>query len=193
MTEQPFASKPRFRLGRLILKLFLLLIVVLAGLALYVNFLPASYRVTRETVIDAPPEQVYPLVANYKNWPDWSPWAELDPNCEYSYNGPESGVGAVCKWTGNDSVGEGSMTTTEAKANEQMKFTLAFVRPFEDVSQSEFQFTNLDGKTRVTWTMSGEKNYLAKAIDLFIGMEAMIGKDFDKGLAKLKSEVEKPK
>jgi hypothetical protein len=38
--------------------------------------------------------------------------------------------------------------------------------------------------------MSGDKNFMAKAIHLFMNMDKMIGDQFDKGLAAMKSIVE---
>ena len=40
--------------------------------------------------------------------------------------------------------------------------------------------------------MTGEKNFMAKAIHLFINMDKMIGGQFEKGLAQIKSLVEGP-
>ena len=38
--------------------------------------------------------------------------------------------------------------------------------------------------------MSGENNFMAKAAGLFMDMDAMIGADFEKGLAQLKAVAE---
>jgi hypothetical protein len=42
----------------------------------------------------------------------------------------------------------------------------------------------------MTWSMSGKRNFIAKAIGLVMNMDEMIGGDFEKGLAALKSVVE---
>ena len=42
----------------------------------------------------------------------------------------------------------------------------------------------------MTWSMSGDKNFMAKAIHLFMNMDKMIGGQFEKGLAEMKSIVE---
>ena len=40
--------------------------------------------------------------------------------------------------------------------------------------------------------MSGTKNFMSKAFGLFVNMDKMIGSDFEKGLAQLKSVAESP-
>ena len=44
--------------------------------------------------------------------------------------------------------------------------------------------------TRLTWAMAGENNLMAKAFSLFMNMDKLIGADFEKGLANLKTLVE---
>jgi hypothetical protein len=39
--------------------------------------------------------------------------------------------------------------------------------------------------------MSGQKNFIAKALHLFMDMDKMIGGDFEAGLANLKTVTEK--
>ena len=42
----------------------------------------------------------------------------------------------------------------------------------------------------MTWSLIGTKNFMAKAIHLFMNMDKMVGGDFEKGLAQMKSVVE---
>ena len=44
--------------------------------------------------------------------------------------------------------------------------------------------------TRVTWTMDGENNFMGKAFSLVSNMDKMIGSDFERGLASLKTVAE---
>jgi hypothetical protein len=45
--------------------------------------------------------------------------------------------------------------------------------------------------THVRWTMQGNTPYFAKIIHLFFDMDKMVGKDFEAGLAGLKTVAEK--
>jgi hypothetical protein len=42
----------------------------------------------------------------------------------------------------------------------------------------------------VTWSVTGNNNFMAKAINLFMNMDKMIGGQFENGLASMKSIVE---
>ncbi len=151
---------------------------------------PSSYTVTRSTTIAAPAAVVYAQVADFHHWDAWSPWAKLDPAMKATFSGPTSGLGAAYAWTGNDKVGEGKMLITGAKPNQQIDIKLDLIRPFEATSPTSFAFEPAGGGTKVTWTMSGENGFMAKAISLFHNFTADIGTDFDKGLLAMKTVSE---
>jgi uncharacterized protein YndB with AHSA1/START domain len=96
----------------------------------------------------------------------------------------------VYSWSGNREVGEGRMTMLESRPNELIRINLEFLKPFAATSTAEFTFRPEGERTTVTWSMVGNANFVAKAIHLFVDMDAMIGGNFEKGLAQLKSIVE---
>ena len=55
---------------------------------------------------------------------------------------------------------------------------------------ADFTFSPQDGGTLVTWSMSGRKNFLSKAMFMCMSMDKMLGPDFERGLAQLKSTAE---
>ncbi|NEN25503.1 hypothetical protein G3O08_18585 [Cryomorpha ignava] len=150
---------------------------------------PTNYQVEREITIDAPSDLVFSLVNNHKERDAWSPWEAMDANMTKSYEGPESGVGALYKWTGNDSVGTGWMEILESEPNNHIKSKLVFTEPFQSESTLNWNFTEVDGKTTAVWTMNGElPGYL-----FWMGqdeMEEQMAPDFEKGLANLKRVAE---
>jgi uncharacterized protein YndB with AHSA1/START domain len=178
-------------------KIALVVLGLLAAFSVLVAMQPDTYKVTRSLNVAAPPEAVFPLVNNYKKWNTWSPWAKLDPNMTISYSGPEEGVGASYSWKGNSDVGAGKMTTLEATPSRNLKMQLDFIEPFADTSITEFNFTpTADAKgTTVSWDMSGNANFISKAMCLFVSMDSMLGPDFEKGLASIKflAESSSPK
>jgi hypothetical protein len=109
-----------------------------------------------------------------------------------TFEGPEAGTGAIYSWDGNSEVGAGRMTLVESRTNELVRIKLEFLRPFESVSSTDFTFQPPSGaeETTVTWTMSGKNNFMAKAFCLFMNMDKMVGGDFEKGLAQMRSVVE---
>ncbi len=75
-----------------------------------------NWTVERSTTIDAAPERVYEQLADFHQWRSWSPWEDLDPDLQRDYSGPESGTGAVYRWSGNRKAGSGRMEIVSADA-----------------------------------------------------------------------------
>lgn len=151
---------------------------------------PNSFRIERQATISAPASEVFPLVADFRQWPAWSPWEAIDPNLNRTYSGAASGTGAVYDWSGNGSVGQGRMTILESRPHELIRIKLEFFKPFKGLNTTEFTFTPTgDRQTRVTWSMQGPKNFLAKALHMLCSMEKMIGGQYEKGLANLQKAV----
>lgn len=171
-------------------KILLALALILVVFVIVVALQPANFRVTRSATFNAPAETVFAQVNDFHKWDVWSPWAKLDPNAKNSFDGPASGVGAIMAWAGNKDVGEGRMTLTASRTNELIGIRLEFIKPFAMVNTAEFAFKPEAGKTTVTWSMTGEKNFISKAFGLFVDCDKMIGGDFEKGLAQMKSVVE---
>lgn len=171
-------------------KILLGLVAIIAVFAIYVALQPADYRVTRSTTVAAPATAVFEQVNDFHKWEAWSPWAKLDPNAKATFEGPESGKGAVFKWSGNHEVGEGAMTVTESRPGELVRINLDFVKPMAGTSTAEFTFKPQGDQTTVTWSMFGQNNFISRAICTVMNQDKMVGGYFEKGLANLKAVVE---
>lgn len=176
--------------------MFKKILIVLAGLIgallLVIALQPSQFSITRSGTINATPDVVFPHINNLQNWEAWSPWAKLDPAVKNTFEGPKEGTGAIFRWAGNDQVGEGVMTITESKPAELVRLRLEFIKPMPGTSITEFAFAKADAGTTVTWTMSGENDFLGKAFCLFMNMDKMLGGQFEQGLANLKRVAEAP-
>jgi uncharacterized protein YndB with AHSA1/START domain len=161
------------------------IVVILVGLAGYVATRPAGFRVSRSRLVAAPPEIVHGYVSDFHTWPQWSPWEGRDPAMRRELSGAPKGTGAVYWWSGNAQVGEGRMTITDSRAPARVTMRLDFVKPWAATNTVEFAFAPSGSGTSVTWTMTGEKNFIAKAFSLVKDVEGMVGPDFEKGLANL--------
>lgn len=174
-----------------------MLVRILAGLAvivvvfvIIVALQPSAFRVARSATVSAPPSAVFAQVNDFHKWGAWNPWGKIDPAMKQSYEGAPAGVGAVYSWVGNKEVGEGRMTITESRPNELIRLQLEFFKPFAASNTADFTFKPDGDQTLVTWSMSGDKNFMAKAIHLFVSMDRMIGGQFEKGLADMKAIAE---
>jgi uncharacterized protein YndB with AHSA1/START domain len=151
-----------------------------------------TYTVERSTRIEAPPERIYEQLADFHNWPNWSPWEGLDPDMKRTYSGAEAGTGAVYAWSGNRKAGQGQMRMTSADEPSTVRVDLAFEKPFKSRSETAFSVEPDGTGSRVTWSMTGEQTLMTKAMGIFKSMDKMIGPDFEKGLAQLKAVTEHP-
>jgi hypothetical protein len=166
------------------------LAVVVAGLAVVIALQPSDFRVSRTASIAAPAPVVFAQVNDFHNWTAWSPWAKLDPAMKQTYEGAAAGTGAIYTWVGNREVGEGRMTIVESRPGELIRVKLDFVKPLAGTSVAEFTFRPDGDRTAVTWTMTGEKSFVAKAIHVVLSMDRMVGDQFEKGLAAMKTVAE---
>lgn len=166
------------------------LMIFVAAFVVIVALQPSDFRVTRSAAIAAPPEAVFSQVNDLHRWETWSPWAKLDPAAKGSYEGPAVGVGAAFSWSGNSQVGEGRMTITESRPNDLIRMNLEFIKPFKATNITEFTFKPEGNRTVVAWTMSGKNNFISKAVGLFMDCDKMVGGQFEKGLAQIKSIAE---
>lgn len=172
------------------LKAFIILATLLVVFLIVVATRPAAFSITRTTTIARPVTSVYPHVNDLRKWQAWSPWAKKDPDARTTYSGPIEGPGSSMQWEGNREVGEGTMTIVNSTPSQQVELRLDFKKPFEATHDAVLSFSEADGQTTVRWTMTGNNGFMGKAVSLFIDCDSMVGGDFEKGLASLKSIVE---
>ncbi len=176
----------------MILKIFIGLAVIVVILLIVIATRPAGFRYSRSLAIAAPPAALFAQINDLHKFQDWNPWAKVDPHAKMEYSGPASGVGSRYTWAGNNEVGEGAMIIIEAKPDELVRCRMDFKKPMQATHVAEFTFRPEGDKTVATWSMSGENNFMGKAFGLFIDCDKMVGGQFDKGLATLKSLAEAP-
>lgn len=171
-------------------KILLAVVVLIAALLVYAWMQPDSFRVERSARIKASPEKVFALVDDFNRWASWSPWEKMDPAMKRTHSGPTSGKGAAYEWDGNKEVGHGRMEITDATPPSKILIKLDFLQPFEAHNTAEFTIVPDGDATKVTWAMFGPNPFIAKVMQVFMSMDAMVGKDFEAGLANLKSVAE---
>ena len=168
-------------------KILIALVALVVIFVAYVATRPSSYSVQRSTQIAAPPDIVYAQVSDFHRWDAWSPWAKLDPKMKATYSGAPAGKGSVYEWSSADkNVGKGKMTITDVQPPQQLKIDLVFIEPYAGQADTGFTFSPEGGGTKVTWTIGGNMGFMEKAMGIFMNMDAMIGKDFEKGLGQLR-------
>jgi carbon monoxide dehydrogenase subunit G len=167
------------------------IVVVIAGILGYAATRPDTFSVQRTTTVHAPADKVFALVNDFHRWGEWSPWEKLDPEMKRTFSGAAAGPGSVYEWTGNSKVGAGRMEILQAAPAAKVDIKLDFIKPFEGHNITEFTLTPQGENTQVVWVMHGPAPFVSKLMGVFVSMDSMIGKDFETGLANMKSAAEK--
>lgn len=149
-----------------------------------------TYTVERSTTIDAAADVVYAQLADFHHWTRWSPWEDVDPEMQRTYSGSPSGAGAVYAWQGNRRAGRGRMEITGAEPASRVVIDLLFEKPFKARNDTFFRIEPQGSSSRVTWSMTGKQTVATKLMSVFVTMETFLGRDFEKGLRRLKAVCE---
>ena len=169
----------------------LVFVVLIVALLVFAATKPDTFHVQRSASIKAPPEKIFPLINDLHSWGAWSPWEKMDPAMKRNFSGAANGKGAVYEWDGDKTVGKGRMEIAESSPPSKVAIKLDFIKPFEAHNIAEFTLEAKGDSTNVTWAMHGPTPYMAKVIHIFFSMDSMVGKDFETGLANLKTIAEK--
>jgi uncharacterized protein YndB with AHSA1/START domain len=167
------------------------LAIIIAAVLILAATKPDTFRIERTAIVNAPAEKIFPLIADFHQWLNWSPWEGRDPALKRTYSGAERGNGAVYAWEGNKNVGSGRMEILEATTPSKVEIKLDFLKPFEAHNTAEFTMLPQGRATKVVWVMQGPSPFMSKLMQVFMSFDNMIGKDFEAGLAKLKTISER--
>jgi uncharacterized protein YndB with AHSA1/START domain len=168
-----------------------ILAIAIAAVLILAATKPTTLRVQRSVSINAPPERIFSLISDFHQWVTWSPYEQKDPAMKRTYSGAERGRGAVYAWDGNKNVGSGRMEILDVSAPSKIVIKLDFFKPFEGHNTAEFTMLPQGDGTHVTWLMHGPANFMSRLIQVFMNLDNLIGKDFEAGLANLKTITEK--
>ncbi|MES2617503.1 MAG: GyrI-like domain-containing protein [Bacteroidota bacterium] len=173
-----------------IIGLVLLGIIVIA--CVYAAVLPSTYTVERSTVINSDEASVWTGINKFSSFKQWNPWGKLDTTAKITLGGEDGTVGSSYAWDSqNEDVGAGIMTITNVLPAKMNEYELKFTKPWESVQQCKMAMEKAEGGYKVSWSMTGEQNFIMKLMGIFVGgMDGMIGKDFEAGLAELKKLTE---
>jgi hypothetical protein len=165
-------------------------LLVLAGAFVIVGYaLPAKVFVERQISIQAAPKSVFPYLNSMRMFNTWSPWAGLDPNTRFRFEGPDSGIGSAIFWSsGKNEVGSGSQTIVASVENQVVVAELVF--DGEGGSQARFLLEPEANGTKLIWRF--DTDFGADLFGRYVGLllDKMIGSSYEKGLSTLKSKVE---
>lgn len=176
----------------ILLKKALIALAIVLGILILIGLaLPNSVHVERSVTIKSPPSAVFNIVNDIRQFNQWSPWAGVDPDTQYTFEGPPSGVGAKMSWSSeNPGVGSGSLEIVGSDPNHKVTFALNFGP--QGTATSYYELQPEGAKTVVIWGFDSDFGYdlVGRYFSLF--MDSLIGSEYEKGLATLKRLVEQP-
>jgi hypothetical protein len=164
------------------------IVVAIIALVGGAYMLPQSVHVERTTLIDRPTASVFPYVNSLRRANEWSPWLEYDPAVKVTYAGADEGVGAKMSWAGNKKVGSGSQVITQSIANRKVASDLDFGA--QGPAKAALTLTTTEHGTQVVWSLDVDLGNNPIARYMGMSMDKMVGPDYERGLAKLKTLVE---
>jgi uncharacterized protein YndB with AHSA1/START domain len=177
----------------MVLRIFVVAATVVIAILFYAASKPPVLVVQRATTINAPPEKVFAIVDDFRNWPKWNPQDRDDPTLTRTYRGTPSGTGAISDWSGKGESGKGTVTIAESVPYSKISIDADWTRPFQTHNVNEFDFSPADGGTKVTWTLRASNLFIMKVMGVFINMDKNIGVHLESGLANLKAVAENGK
>lgn len=161
------------------------LVVVVVLLLFIALFVPRSFTYEKSITINAPVDSVWLRVNSLKAMDAWSPWNDHDPLMKKELVGIDGTVGAIQSWEGKI-VGSGSQMITAVEKPTLIKTDLNFIKPHKSHGKAYIKLEAAGRGTKATWGMTGNMPYPLNVMILFMNVEKMMGKDWNKGLSGLK-------
>jgi uncharacterized protein YndB with AHSA1/START domain len=174
----------------IVVKLVKGLLLVLLALVVIAFFLPAAKHVERSREIAVPPERIWPLIAEPRQWNGWQPWYAKDPGMRITYSGPESGTGAQWAWE-SGTQGKGRMKFLHAQAPSALHYSLEFV-DMGSTATGHFRLEPSGAGTKVTWAFDTHLGLNPVMRWFGLAMDTLVGADFETGLDRLAKAATQP-
>lgn len=146
----------------------------------------AKMNIERSILIKKKPDEIFPFLNNFENWPTWSPWLITEKDVKVTVRDDKK----YYEWEG-DITGSGNMTITDEKENEKIDCDLMFLKPWKSKARTGFVLKAEEGGTRVNWWMESSLPWFMFWMKKM--MISMIEMDYDRGLNMLKELVEEGK
>lgn len=171
-----------------VLLILILIVIVIVGILAAIA--PKTILVQRSTTIKGSKSAVFAQMTHFKNWPNWSPWYEMDTTVKMTYFGNDGEPGSGYHWAGDPKKsGEGEITNL-ALNGDSMQFGLKFIKPWTSEATGYLVASDSGGVTKATWIFTMDNKFPHSVFSVIFNMDKMLGKDFEHGLDKMKQYVE---
>jgi hypothetical protein len=173
-----------------IIKYFALAILSVILFFLTAGLFISTKNVVEKTVIVRSELPVlHENLVSVKSLDAWFPWKEYDPEMKAMFDGNDGQIGSRYIWEGNDQVGRGYQELISISPN-RIDYELTFIEPWESKALTYFTLNPSEDGVKVSWFFENESPYPYNSLKLFMDMEEMVGKDFERGLQNFKTRME---
>jgi dienelactone hydrolase/carbon monoxide dehydrogenase subunit G len=174
---------------KLIKVILAILVVAVVAFVLGGFLLPKQMEVERSTLIESDPATIFEYVNSLEKFHSWSPWADMDPNMQVEFSGPEHGVGSSMRWSSDvPQVGKGVQRITVSEPSRRVANVLEF--DGQSSSEVEFELVPEGNQTKVTWRF--RVDFGSNPVSRYVGLalDDALGPNYGRGLEKLEHLVE---
>jgi uncharacterized protein YndB with AHSA1/START domain len=168
----------------------LVILAAVAILLIYSATRPDQFRITRTATIKAPPEVIYTHIGDLRRFNEWNPFAKADPASNIAYGASSAGVGGSYHWDSTSQSNKGRMEITAVDVPKRIEMNLQFDKPMQANNHVVFTLQPHGDSTDITWEMTGTYGFVHKTMGVIFNFDKMVGGEFEKGLADLKSQTE---
>lgn len=175
----------------MVIKILSIVGTIIGILLIYAGVKSPQMEISRELLIKATPEIIFPYLNNSQKMNDWMPWQNSDPELKMLYSGPSEGAGSRSSWDSSGKMGTGYAEIIESIPNQSVKTKLEYTKPMVMSQVATMSLVPAEnGETLVRWSVTGHNSFLFRLIGIFMNMDKMVGGEFEKGLTTLKTITE---
>ncbi len=170
---------------RTALRAFASLVLLFVGVGV---FMPRYANLSRSVEIDAPADDVWPLLIDLELNALWDPWMAADATVARTYSDPPRGVGAWYEWTSELSA-SGRYVIVAAEENERVDAVVTFEGMGD--AETSLAIERVEDGVRVTWSFRDDAgfNLFARWMNvLFLGR--FVGTFYEAGLGRMQELAE---
>lgn len=177
-------------LKKILVGLGLVIVLIIAVLAILTFVTSTDFAIERETTINKPKDEVFAYAKMLKNQNEWGPWFKQDPAMKQEYRGVDGTPGFVSSWV-SETVGTGEQEIKSISDGERIETEIRFKAPFESTANVYFTTESAgENTTKVKWGFTSTMPRPMNLMTLFLNLDDALGKDYEQGLANLKSILE---
>ncbi|ASW73131.1 polyketide cyclase [Chryseobacterium piperi] len=180
------------------MKILKWIIIVLASILIIwlvaAALVSGEFKYEKSISINAPAEKVWQNTNTLKAMDQWSPWNDIDLKMRKDWSGTTGQPGEKMCWESkNDNAGKGCQEVKKVDtAGKRIDTSIQFLAPYQSSADTYVTVIPEAGGSKATWGFVSQIPYPFTLMKLFMNMDGAIGKDYQKGLSRLKEISEKP-